>query len=164
MNKTLLLILAVLMMAITVYTAASQLSTTDYKKTCWQVNDDYITKEAVYENKTVFNATTGKNDIITIFKEYKDVLVKRNKEVCNETVTIGTKDVDFKLQGYNCKNTTGEVICDSCNGDGNCDGVCASNGGESCVRIKDGVLQYKNSVVSWNDKSGLYVVPKLEVR
>jgi len=161
MNKTLLLILAVLMMAITVYTAASQLSTTDYKKTCWQVNDDYITKEAVYENKTVFNATTGKNDIITIFKEYKDVLVKRNKEVCNETVTIGNKDVDFKLQGYNCKNTTGEVICDSCS-DGNCDGTCSINGGETCCKIVQGIPYCKNSQVAWDKPSGKIVVAVLK--
>jgi len=163
MNKTLLIILAALMLTITVYTASSQLSTSDYKKTCLSVNDDYWTKEAVYENKTVFNATTGKNDIITIFKEYKDVLVKRNKEVCNETVTIANKDVDFKLQGYNCKNMTGEVICDSCS-DGNCDGICAVNGGETCIRIKDDVVQYKNSVVSWDDKSALIPVKPLVVR
>ena len=170
--KTLVFVFIALILSISAY---SQISTgTDYKKTCWDVNADYIEKVPVY-NSTVISWPNGTKENRTEFLRYDDVLVKRMIQKCNETVSIGNKDVDFKMQGYNCKNVTGTITCDSTS-DGNGDGCCGAclydkngvitgnydNGGETCIRITNGIPQYKNSVVSWNDKTGLIVAGKLQ--
>jgi hypothetical protein len=150
MNK---LTFAIMLLLLAVFVTAQASTTSDYTKTCKFINDDYTVQEPVY-NTTVINWPNSTKETRTTITGYTDVLVRRNKEVCNETVKIGTKDIDFKLQGYNCKNTTGEVICDSCV-DGNCDGICATNGGETCAKINGGIVQYKNSVISWDNKSSI---------
>lgn len=133
--------------------------TTDCKDTYTTVYDDV----PVYKDRTV-NHQNGTveviKDLVRTDKVARDVLTT----VCTDTLTYEDKPVDYKLQGYNCKSEGDYTICDSIR-DGDGDGKCDINGGESCVRIsKDGKVTHKNSMRAWPAKDTFMPVPKLEVR
>lgn len=161
MKKSIIILLIICISAAAVY---SQLSTSDYKKECTLINDDYTLKEPQYTYE-IINWPNGTKENRTTLTGYKDVLVRRDRKVCNETVGIAGRQVDFKLQGYNCKNSTNTfyqmqgVFCDSCI-DGNCDGICTS--GETCCLIKDGFATCKNSIKTWNQPTKTVAVSTLK--
>jgi len=84
----------------------------------------------------------------------KDIIGYRNETVnytvvvCKPYAMIDNKVIDFQKQGYNCSFNGGIFICDSCS-DGNCDGVCDQNGGETCCKVFDGKTICKNSMTEW---------------
>lgn len=150
-----IIIMLLLMMVPFVYSQAASLISKD----CVVENADYTIKEPQY-TAGVVNWPNGTKETTQTFTGYKDVLVKNNKTTCKEKIIINDEDVDFKLQGYNCKEISGEIICDSTI-DGNGDGVCSPGGGETCCKVKDNEVTCKNSAVSWNDKSSPLPVLKL---
>ena len=104
-----------------------------------------------------------KCSIITKKNGTKIVTKYENVTTCYEVAEVNGKLLNYTPQNFNCSNSTKEtdtIICDSC-WDGNCDGVCNPNGGETCAYFTDTVVKYKNSVVSWDDESGRVDIPKM---
>lgn len=159
-NRTRAVFIILFLLAFSVTAQTSVIK--DYERTCVLINDDYIVKEPVYNTSTINWPNSTKETVKTVIG-YTDVLIRRNKEVCNETVNIAGQTIDFKLQGYNCKNNTGEVICDSCS-DGNCDGICSPNGGETCCKVYKNEVTCKNSVINWTERTHALPVKPLGVR
>ncbi len=130
---------------------------------CEWVNEGWTEKIHVYAPpECVYDA---KNDSEVCSSEFiRDDYVSHDDYVlhCKQDLLINTKRVSYELQGYNCKETEGEIICDSCV-DGNCDGICDVNGGETCCKVDENMITCKNSVVGWENKSGVLPVSKLEV-
>lgn len=104
-----------------------------------------------YKNKSVENTTVLSCDV---------------RRVCEDAVTcdkIKYKDttIDYKLQDYNCLPVSDGIICDSCV-DGNCDGLCSLNGGETCIKLSGSGIIQKNNAVDWSDTGSF--LPSLEVK
>ena len=139
----------------------AQLSvTSSIKQDCWEEQEQY----SVYEITKYTDVYYSKNDSTSHDPVIEEIVKYRTIEVCNPAyIEINEKTTDFALQNYNCKKDGLVIVCDSCL-DGNCDGVCSSNGGETCAKINsDGSITFKNSVIEWNDKSDIIPVTKLEV-
>lgn len=113
------------------------------------------TNITVFWNETKYDKTTGK----------EIVQKSKIKKVCSkfEKLYVAGKIFEYSKQNYNCSiDFSGDfAVCDSCL-DGNCDGICDPNGGESCVKIESsGIVKYKNSGFEYSNK--LLPVKKLEV-
>jgi len=161
--------LLVMLLALGVSAAYSQLSTSTLTPDC----KDTVTiiKEPQFTTRVVTHPNSTKETILDP-AGFKDVEVVTT--TCNPPkLVINSKEVDYKLQGYACKNTTQGVICDSCV-DGNCDGHCAGfddntgkviveggAGGETCCKVNDGIVICKNSAKTWTEKSGTLPVEVL---
>lgn len=134
----------------------------DFKRVCKNNTIYWNQTVPVYTSELINWPNGTKEDRKTFVKDTYELRSKQ-ETICKETVGINGKDVDFSLQGYNCKNTTGEVICDSCI-DGNCDGTCSPNGGETCCKVSKNAVVCKNGVGTWKERSSAIPVNKLEVR
>jgi len=116
------------------------------------------------------NATTVLCHIETIQNGTKVITKNKTIEECTPFVEIKDKYlINFTAEDFNCSNVYGvdAVQCDSCK-DGNCDGVCNLNGGETCAWIDKDVKpgkapKYKNSVIPWDVQSGVISVQPLLV-
>jgi len=107
---------------------------------------------------THLNGTKEQTYIEVINKECHNVTTYKDHRISADGVKT-----DYRKQGYECSIVGDSIICDSCI-DGNCDGVCDPNGGETCVKIRKTDITHKNSVVSWSGDSGLIPVSELEVK
>ncbi len=142
-------------------------NSSDFNKSCEVIITPYTELQVVFSyNITEWGNGTIQND--SYISKYVNVLKNRTKETCKEYINLNGFVVEPELQYWNCSEVGSDIICDSCPdetgySDGNCDGMCATNGGESCINITNGVAKYKNSVESWNEKSGSIHVNKLEV-
>jgi hypothetical protein len=127
------------------------------------VDKSYTVDVSVPQYKTVIVKEWPNGTIETKDEYTGEKIVQQTVPVeeCTVKVNIADKEVTPILQGYACSDKTGEIICDSCS-DGNCDGTCSPNGGETCCRIVSGVVTCKNSVVSWTEKSALLPVEALK--
>jgi len=82
---------------------------------------------------------------VSFYNETRNYTVKK----CLPYLLINKQNTDYTKQGYNCNRVGDDIICDSCI-DGNCDGICDPNGGETCVKIDSkGKIMSKNSQVKW---------------
>jgi len=128
---------------------------------CEWIDKSYTTKTPVIIYEDVYDE---KND--TYHREYtlegynwtyhENIVLK-----CEEEIMHKGKYINYRLQGYNCTKTDDNVVCDSCT-DGNCDGKCSSNGGETCCTFINNQLKCKNSVTSWTEHSHPTPVPELK--
>lgn len=105
-------------------------------------------KEPVYTTTTVEYYHNDTTAIIKSFVGYDVSIVETEVSVCKEYINYNTEDTDFLLQKYNCKKEKNEIICDSCI-DGDCNGVCFVNGGETCCKPEKDIC--KNSIVPWEN-------------
>ena len=155
-TKTLLF---TLLLGIFMLSATAQLQVSGIMKDCTYDSIPYeITILDSYEE--VYKPKNDSTDLIPV---YKTITEYRNVSTCSpKYLVIDEERVEFEMQGYNCKVGVDEIVCDSCS-DGNCDGKCSKNGGETCCRVKDGVTTCKNSVIKWTEPSALLPVKKLEV-
>jgi len=121
----------------------------------------YNVTEPIYETKQIYDEKNDTYyDLISI-KDYKIVTLNRTYEVCEPYLKVTDKTVDYKKQGFNCKQDGKEIICDSCT-DGNCDGICDPRGGETCCKVDaKGNIICKNSIEEWTETE---VIQKLELR
>jgi len=70
---------------------------------------------------------------------------------CKPYTIIDGEILDYLKSDYNCTYNDKDLICDSCR-DGNCDGKCDPNGGETCLKIDENRrMIYKNSQVEWGN-------------
>jgi len=84
----------------------------------------------------------------------KDTIIYYNTTTdCKKLLLIGDKTIDYLSQGRNCHVEGNVAICDSFK-DGNGDGYCQEQGGETCSRItSDEVIVEKNSEKEWPVKT-----------
>jgi hypothetical protein len=153
------IMLTILCMLLLISVASSQLGSTpellDWK--CEWIDKGYDKKTFVTKNMSQYHAS---NDSTSYWVEYVRTDVVHVEDYvleCEKFMRVDGKNVDFKIQGYNCKNTAEGMVCDSCT-DGNCDGKCSSNGGETCCKVSNkGLVTCKNSAVTWTENKALPV-------
>jgi len=92
----------------------------------------------------------------------RTVNVPRTTTSCKQVVREnGIDTLTPKLQGYVCSDQGAYIVCDSIK-DGNGDGICAVNGGETCCRIDKNTGQVMcKTGVDWRETRT--PVEKLEV-
>jgi len=157
-----IMIMTAMLLFTTITTAQIELSSVSLiNHSCEWVNEGWVETIPVYTpEKCVYEA---KNDSEVCSTEFiRNDYVPHDDYVlyCKQDLLINEKQVSYELQGYECSETDGVIICDSCT-DGNCDGVCSPNGGETCCRFKDGVKACKNSVVGWDGTTNVLPVERL---
>jgi len=139
---------------------SSQTKETAIDKNCYTITDSttYLVGELTLKDTPTEKDPNNKTTVII----YKNITQYVTYTKCKPFLETSMGVVDYSMQGYNCKNASGEVICDSCT-DGNCDGICAANGGESCCKLIDNYFMCKNSRTDWNTETKLSI-SKLTVR
>ena len=81
---------------------------------------------------------------------------------CKPFLRTEFKDIDFLEQNYNCRVLPDKTVeCDS-RIDGNGDGKCDPNGGETCCKVIGRKITCKNSIKEWVEKDYNLVVDKLK--
>lgn len=113
--------------------------TTTYNET---VREGFAEQVGIYENGTSEYAVRS-----------RVIVVSRPVTVCDQVVRDGGEEsLRPALAGYTCSDVGPYIECDSLI-DGNGDGVCAPNGGETCCRIDktNGETTCKNSILEWRD-------------
>lgn len=149
-------LLVFLMLLLSSAVVMSQISTSEMISDCKNVINTI--KEPVYSFYVVNwpNSTKETKYNLTGYKDVEYIMTE-----CKQPILIvNDKPLDYTLQGYKCVQDGVFTVCDSVI-DGNADGRCAANGGETCCRVKDGVIQCKNSQKDWDKPTGNIQTPKL---
>jgi hypothetical protein len=154
------LVIVVIVVLLSVCAASQFIDEKNYEQSCVTKTFTYNTTIPVY-TESVFTHPNGTKELIySKIKDNKTTTII-STTTCEIALTINDERVDFELQGYNCGITDGVITCDSCV-DGNCDGKCSTNGGETCCRVIDDKITCKNGVKTWSEVSKTISVKKLD--
>ena len=154
-----------MLLFVTITTAQSITPVSFINHSCEWINEGWTERVPVYDvEKCVYDA---KNDSEVCSTELLRIdYVPHDNYVlyCEQDLLIDEKQISYELQGYECDYDDDDettIICDSCT-DGNCDGVCSANGGETCCKVENGRITCKNSVVSWEENGDALPVERLK--
>lgn len=146
-------VLAVMTLSFLILTSSAQLNTekVDFWSTCVNVITEHEKPLVVYDEERVVYHVNGTEEVVKDILRIDVEYYNTTETVCYDTMTYEDKPVLYEKQGYKCKGVSNGVVCDSCL-DGNCDGKCDKNGGETCVFVHEtGKVIHKNSIESWTN-------------